>query len=134
MDIHSRHLKWRLSHCGMTLRVGSVVINCADIGVMTRFWVVALGLRPGPVTEGGSFRVLAGDVVNISLQRAQSPVSARDQMHLDLYTSDQHVEVQRVVGLGATIVRTHHDPEDDYIVLADPEGNAFCVCAVPAPA
>jgi catechol 2,3-dioxygenase-like lactoylglutathione lyase family enzyme len=117
----------------MALRVGSVVINCEDLQVMTDFWVAALHLRAGPITEGGSFRVLGGDAVNISLQRAQSPVTARDQMHLDLYTDAQSAEVDRLLGLGARLVRAHHDPADDYVVLADPEGNEFCVCAVPGP-
>ena len=68
--------------------------------------------------------------MNVSLQRAHTPVRARDQLHLDLYTKEQAAEVERLLGLGATLVRTNHDPEDDYVVLADPEGNPFCVCAV----
>ena len=115
----------------MDLRIGSIVINCADRELMARFWVSALGLRPGPVQEDGTFQVLGGDDVNLSLQVAHSPVTARDQMHLDLYTSDQADEVARLRVLGATLIRTHHDPDDDYVVLADPEGNQFCVCAVP---
>jgi predicted enzyme related to lactoylglutathione lyase len=51
-------------------------------------------------------------------------------MHLDLYSDDLAAEVQRLTGLGATFVRRHDDPDDDYAVLADPEGNEFCVVAV----
>ncbi len=51
-------------------------------------------------------------------------------MHLDLYTDDQAAEVQRLAGLGARWVRHNLDPEDDYVVMTDPEGNEFCVCAV----
>jgi catechol 2,3-dioxygenase-like lactoylglutathione lyase family enzyme len=115
----------------MALAVGSVVINCADLDRMRDFWCAALGLRPGPVSEEGRFQVLGGDRVNLSLQVARTPVTARDQMHLDLYTAEQEAEVARLTGLGASLVRTHHDPTDDYVVLADPEGNEFCVCAVP---
>jgi catechol 2,3-dioxygenase-like lactoylglutathione lyase family enzyme len=117
----------------MGLRVGSVVINCADLDGMSRFWCSVLGLRPGPVTENGTFRVLGGDPVNLSLQVARTPVTARDQMHVDLYTAEQEAQVARLIALGASLVRTHHDPDDDYVVLADPEGNEFCVCAVPDP-
>ncbi|HZM84178.1 MAG TPA: VOC family protein [Candidatus Limnocylindrales bacterium] len=113
----------------MSIRIGAVVINCADIELLTQFWCQALHLTAGPLTEGGRFRVLGGDRVFLSLQVAQAPVSARDQMHLDLYTDDQAVEVARLIGLGARHVRDNHDPEDDYVVLADPEGNRFCVCA-----
>ena len=114
----------------MSIRIGSVVVNCADIELLTRFWSEALGLRQGPLTDGGKFRVLGGDRVNLSLQIADTPVSARDQMHLDLYTDDQAGEVRRLIDLGARHVRDNHDPDDDYVVLADPEGNPFCVCAV----
>jgi glyoxalase superfamily protein len=115
----------------VALRLGSIVINCASIEVMTSFWSQALDLRVGPVSESGDFRMLAGEIVQISLQRAQVPVTARDQMHLDLYTSEQADEVSRLLSLGATFVRHHEDPDDDYVVLADPEGNLLCVCALP---
>ena len=115
----------------MDLVIGSVVINCSDRELMAAFWTQALGLRPGPVTESGRFQVLAGDTVNLSLQVAQSPVRARDQMHLDLYWLDQPADVPRLQWIGARLIRRHHDPDDDYVVLSDPEGNQFCVCAVP---
>jgi predicted enzyme related to lactoylglutathione lyase len=54
-------------------------------------------------------------------------------MHLDLYSDDKTAEVKRLVGLGARIVRHHRHPEDDYVVMTDPEGNEFCVCAKPGP-
>ena len=50
-------------------------------------------------------------------------------MHLDLYSNDQAAQVQRLVGLGARIVRHDRDSQDDYVVMTDPEGNEFCVCA-----
>ena len=52
-------------------------------------------------------------------------------MHLDLYTREQSEEVSRLLSLGATFVRHHDDPDDNYVVLTDPEGNEFCVCALP---
>ena len=117
----------------MAIRLGSVVINCADLELMTAFWAAALDLKPGPVGEGGTFRVLGGPGVNVSLQVSGAPVSARDQMHLDLYTDDQQHEVERLVGLGARFVRhVDDDPDDDWVVLADPEDNLFCVCTKPA--
>jgi predicted enzyme related to lactoylglutathione lyase len=50
-------------------------------------------------------------------------------MHLDLYTDDQAAEVRRLRELGATFVRHHVEPDDDYVIMTDPEGNEFCVCA-----
>ena len=113
----------------MTIRLGSTVINCADMELMTGFWSRALGLVPSSAAAGDGFRVLRGDHANLSLQRADTPASARDQMHLDLYTDDQAAEVRRLAGLGARWVRHNLDPEDDYVVMTDPEGNEFCVCA-----
>ena len=115
----------------MDLRLGSVVINCADLELMTTFWTAALDLRPATMVPGDDFRVLRGDHMNVSLQVADTPVSARDQMHLDLYSGAKETEVERLVALGATWVRTSDDPDDDWDVLRDPEGNEFCVNAVP---
>jgi predicted enzyme related to lactoylglutathione lyase len=113
----------------MAIRLGSTVINCADMELMTRFWSQSLHLAPSSAALGDDFRVLHGEHVRLSLQLSRTPVSARDQMHLDLYSDDQDAEVQRLAGLGARIVRHHDDPDDDYVVMTDPEGNEFCVCA-----
>jgi len=113
----------------MAIRLGSTVINCADMEIMTSFWAEALGLTPSSATLGDGFRVLQGEHGNLSLQLSRTPVTARDQMHLDLYSDDQAGEVKRLVGLGAKIVRHHRQPDDDYVVMTDPEGNEFCVVA-----
>ena len=98
---------------------------------MTTFWSSALDLTPSSMHPSDDFRVLRGTRVNLSLQVADTPVSARDQMHLDLYADDVEAQVERIIGLGATFVRTSDDPDDDYVVLHDPEGNEFCICRVP---
>jgi predicted enzyme related to lactoylglutathione lyase len=115
----------------MAMRLGSTVINCASMELMTSFWSQALDLVPSSAAVGDDFRVLHGEAGSISLQVSRTPVSARDQMHLDLYTDDQTGEVKRLVGLGAKIVRRNRDPDDDYVVMTDPEGNEFCVVIKP---
>ena len=116
----------------MTIRLGSTVINCADLELMTGFWTQALHLTPSQA-DGDDFRVLRDDQGRrLSLQHARTPVTARDQMHLDLFTDDQAAEVDRLTGLGARFVRHNQDPDDDYVVMTDPEGNEFCVCVVGA--
>jgi catechol 2,3-dioxygenase-like lactoylglutathione lyase family enzyme len=116
----------------MGVRIGSVVVNCADLEIMTAFWAEALGLVPSSREPDDEFRVLRGERVNLSLQRADTPVTARDQMHLDLYSEDASAQVERLLGLGATAVRENNDPDDTYVVLRDPEGNEFCVCSIAA--
>jgi predicted enzyme related to lactoylglutathione lyase len=115
----------------MAIRLGSTVINCASMELMTSFWAQALDLVPSSAGVGDDFRVLRGENGNLSLQLSRTPVTARDQMHLDLYSDDQTAEVKRMVGLGAKIVRHNRNPDNDYVVMADPEGNEFCVCAKP---
>ena len=122
--------RWISNNPAMAIRLGSTVINVADLETMTRFWSQALHLAAGSDDPTDAFRVLRGDRVNLSLQLAQTPVSARDQMHLDLYTDDQAAEVTRLAGLGARTVRHVQERDDDYVVMTDPEGNEFCVVAV----
>lgn len=114
----------------MSIRVGSTVINCADIEVMTDFWSVALDLHPSSRDTGDDFRVLRGERVNLSLQVARTPISARDQMHLDLYTNDLDYQIDRFLDLVAVFVRRGNDPDDIHAVMRDPEGNEFCICLV----
>ena len=116
----------------MAIRLGSTVINCADLELMTSFWSQALQLNlvPSAPDDDDDFRVLRGEGVYLSLQLARTPVTARDQMHLDLFSDNQAAEVERLTALGARFVRHHDDPRDDYVVMTDPEGNEFCVCAV----
>ena len=116
----------------MAIRLGSTVINCADLELMASFWSQALHLVASPADDDDEFRVLRGEGVYLSLQLARTPVTARDQMHLDLFTDDQAAEVERLTALGARFVRHHDDPRDDYVVMTDPEGNEFCVCIVTA--
>jgi len=113
------------------IRVGSTVVNCADIEAMTDFWTQALDLVPSSREPGDGFRVLKGEEVNLSLQRAKTPITARDQMHLDLY-SDASQQVERLRALGATWARENDDPDDTYVIMRDPEDNEFCVCSLPS--
>ena len=50
--------------------------------------------------------------------------------HLDLFTQDQNGEVERLLKLGATRVEWDYEPGADYVVLADPDGNTFCVVQI----
>jgi hypothetical protein len=58
----------------------------------------------------------------------RSTLQIPPRLHLDLYTEDQVGEVKRLLSLGATEVHWDKRPPDaDYVILADPEGNRFCV-------
>ena len=109
----------------------TMVINCADIDRMTEFWCAVLDLELHP-RSGDTFRVLRGAHGNVGLQLADDPVTYRHQMHVDVYcaAADRDAECRRVLDLGATYVRDSDDPDDPFVVFADPEGNFFCVCPI----
>lgn len=111
------------------MRIGSVVIDCNDFETISRFWQEALGYVPREAPDEG-WVVLCdphGPNVNISLNRVPEPRVAKNRLHLDLYTDDQAAEVERLLTLGATLHPRTPGPDEDFTVLADPEGNLFCV-------
>ena len=116
----------------MSLRVGSVVIRVDDLERQVAFWSSALGYDPRPGDDDFVLlRPRDGQGPNVSLDRVRSTVQVPPRIHLDLYAEDQAAEVRRLVGLGATEVHWDKRPPDaDYVILADPEGNRFCVVDV----
>jgi len=115
------------------LRVGSIVIRVDDLVRQTAFWSAALGYvaREDPSVPGVDFVLLhpaSGDGPNVSLDGWPSKLQIPPRIHLDLYADDQAAEVERLMELGATEVHWDKRPVDaDYVIMADPEGNRFCV-------
>jgi hypothetical protein len=111
------------------MRVGSVVIDCNDFPTMFVFWRDALRYVPRepPDDDWGVLRDPVDANVNVSVQLVPEPRVGKNRLHLDLYTDDRDGEVERLVALGATIHARAPEPDEDFDVLADPEGNLFCV-------
>jgi catechol 2,3-dioxygenase-like lactoylglutathione lyase family enzyme len=113
------------------LRIGSIVLRVDDLQRQTEFWQAALGYERRREADNFDFVLLcprdsAGP--NLSLDRVRSTLQIPPRLHLDLYTEDQAGEVERLLTLGATEVHWDKRPPDaDYVILADPEGNRFCV-------
>ena len=110
--------------------IGSIVIRVDDLPKQKAFWTAALDYVPreGDDDDFALLRPRSGSGPNVSLDRVRSTVQVPPRMHLDLYADDQTAEVRRLVGLGATEVQWDKRPPDaDYVILADPEGNRFCV-------
>jgi predicted enzyme related to lactoylglutathione lyase len=115
------------------IRVGSIVIRVDDLQRQTEFWAKALDYVPRDrdATDFMLLRPRNGVGPNVSLDRVHSKVQVPPRIHLDLYAEDQAGEVKRLIGLGATEVHWDKRPPDaDYVILADPEGNRFCVVDV----
>ena len=116
------------------LRIGTVVLGAEDVERAVRFWSEALGLEvvrfPG---SGDDFTILvppdrAG--TRIAVHRSDAPVQERPRVHLDLIVdspAEQASEIDRLIALGATRVAWDYPDDPDFVVLADTEGNRFCI-------
>ncbi len=121
-----------------------IVIDCADLDRAAEFWSAVLGYQPEtPGTSGGSggsasgrylgLHPADGDGIEILLQRVPDGKRQKNRVHLDLRTRDLDAEVRRVVGLGATRLTSEPIAEVGWRwhILADPDGNEFCVLRPP---
>jgi catechol 2,3-dioxygenase-like lactoylglutathione lyase family enzyme len=116
------------------LAIGTIVLGAADVRRAVGFWSAALGYVPRDEVDG-TWTVLVpaggGRGPGLSLALSQTPVQLHPRVHLDLYAgdaADQAAEVERLVALGAERVDwDQYPPDPDFVVLADTEGNRFCV-------
>ena len=112
------------------MRIGSIVFRVADLPRQLAFWSQALDYVPRypPEDDWASLRPREGGGPNLSLSARPSRVQPGPRLHLDLYSQDAARDVERLLALGATRPREPNRPADaDYVILADPEGNRFCV-------
>ncbi len=117
------------------LTVGVVALGVTDVPRAAEFWRNALGYDVRTDGFGGWSTVLippgGGSGTKIALQRSETPPDAHPRLHLDLHVADvaeQAAEAERLVALGAERVDWDSYPADpDFVVLADPDGNRFCI-------
>jgi len=116
------------------LRLGFPVIGVGDLRRAVAFWTSALDLVATDEWESESWRTLNhanGSGHALGLMHSETPPQAHPRIHLDLLvdsTAEQETEVERLIGLGATRVDWDRYPrEPDFVVLADPDENLFCV-------
>ena len=114
--------------------IGMVVLGVGDMGRAVGFWSQALGyeLREGGAGADWSSLTPAGGLgTGLGLQLSTTAAEKHPRAHLDLYAADaaeQAAEIERLVSLGAERVDWDLYPEDpDFVVLADPDGNRFCI-------
>jgi catechol 2,3-dioxygenase-like lactoylglutathione lyase family enzyme len=113
------------------LHVATVVINVSDMERAVHFWTEALGYEPREKDWNSEFMMLMDPLdlhLPVSLQRSDDRPMQPARVHLDLYTRQQDLHVERLVALGAERVGDWpYPPNADFIVLRDPDGNEFCV-------
>lgn len=102
--------------------IGTIVLQVSDLERAAAFWTTALGY----VRRDDNPLILVpadGNGPGIALDET-------DRMHLDLYAAtaeEQQAEVERLISAGASRVPWTYPEDADFVVLADPEGNLFCV-------
>lgn len=108
-------------------RISAVTTDCKDARGLAEFWAAVLG---GAVRDSGNgyFAVDgASSQVAMVFQPVADPRPAKNSMHLDLSADDIGAELVRLRSLGATVVAERSDSNFHWWVLADPEGNLFCL-------
>jgi len=116
------------------LGVQFFVLGVSDMGRAIGFWTRALGYvvsRGGAEARWTELVPASGPGAGLALQYSETPVQEHPRIHLDLSAADaaeQASEAERLVSLGAERVDWDLYPDDpDFVVLADPDGNRFCV-------
>lgn len=111
------------------LSIGSIVWGVRDVPRAIRFWCDALAYRPlrEPSADWAILVPREGPGPQLAISLVSSDAASHQRHHLDLYASDQKAEVERLLSLGARKVDWRYPEGADYIVLADPDGNTFCV-------
>jgi predicted enzyme related to lactoylglutathione lyase len=115
----------------MNNTIEGVSIDCARPWELAQFWSSLLGW---PIDDDGG---PDDDEVQISPRTAgpapllfikvPEPKTVKNRIHLDIKPDDQAAEVDRALALGATRSQIGQSGEETWVVLADPEGNEFCI-------
>ena len=112
----------------MTLKVEMITFDCVDPDALADWWARAAGGDVNAVAPGEFVMVTSEGRPTLGFQRVPDPTPGKNKVHLDFHAADKEAEVARLVDLGAReTARNSFGPEFDWVVMADPEGNAFCV-------
>ncbi len=117
----------------MSLRIQCLVIDCHDPARLARFWQQVLGWRVTYETddewvlEPPSGSPEDGVSPDLLFGRSSDEKVGKNRLHLDLRPEDQAAEVARVIALGASPADIGQSKDETWVVLADPEGNEFCI-------
>ncbi|RKE17015.1 VOC family protein [Streptomyces sp. TLI_171] len=111
--------------------VQNVAIDCADAYELAGFWARVTGRPQDPEDRPGAHetQVVLADGLVLYFNQVPEPKTVKNRVHLCLRpegTRDE--EVARLLGFGASLVADRRNPDGTgWAVLADPEGNEFCV-------
>ena len=116
------------------VRLGTIVLGADDVDRAVAFWSRVFGYEVVTFPDSANdFTILVPPDrigTRIAVQRSVTPVQEQPRVHLDLVVdspAEQTSEIDRLVGLGAARVPWNYPDDADFVVLADPEGNRFCI-------
>jgi predicted enzyme related to lactoylglutathione lyase len=111
------------------LRIGSIVWGVRDVPRAIAFWSAALNYKPlrDPAPDWAILVPQSGAGPQLAITVVTSKAEDHQRHHLDLYADNAIAEIERLLKLGAQKVEWRYPPGADYSVLADPDGNTFCV-------
>jgi predicted enzyme related to lactoylglutathione lyase len=111
-----------------------VTLDCADPDRLAEFWGPLLDCAPTPVVPG-EYVALEYQAFTLTLQRVPEPKTVKNRMHMDLLVADLDATLARVEALGGTRLTPDglHQYGEHWYVMADPEGNEFCLAQLHAP-
>lgn len=114
----------------MTLSLEMITVDTADPQRLADWWAHAVDGTVNVVAPGEFVVVTRADGPRLGFQRVDDPTPGKNRVHVDFAADDLEAEVARLVALGATETGRHEFGSDfQWVVLADPDGNAFCVAA-----
>lgn len=116
----------------MSAQIDTIVIDCRDDHRLGVFWSAVLGYEMTVGSSNGVVRLRDPERrgPEIELQVVPEAKLVKNRVHIDLAVADAglEVEVARLAALGAARLRyVENDPDESHWVMADPEGNEFCV-------
>ena len=112
----------------MALTISNIVFDCADPTRLATFWAAALGYATN--TEDPDHTWVyhpTGQLPRLLFNKVPEPKGVKNRVHLDLGTDTMDLEVERLVQLGAQKLRFIDEAGQQWWIMADPEGNEFCV-------
>jgi catechol 2,3-dioxygenase-like lactoylglutathione lyase family enzyme len=117
----------------MACRISELVLDCHDPERLAAFWCEVLGYqvigREGYAIEIGPAEGFGGPQPTIVLDRSDEPKNGKLPLHIDVNPTDrdQEAELRRLLDAGAVRADVGQTGEESWVVLADPEGNEFCL-------